>query len=254
MKSRWKSIAGGWRSAIIAAVAAAVLVGLKLLVHYTDLEFVELNALFTSIIAGGIFLFGVILAGTMSDYKEGERIPAEVVSACESIYEDGLYVSHTREGFDLDGLRATLIGVVDGFMVDASDVDSRKALAALGGLEGSFVRMEELGVPPNYIVRLKSEEASMRKAFLRMYYIQKTGFLPSAYFFVVSLVVLILGLLVFVKVEPLYSSIIITVFLTYLFVYILGLLRILDRPFRQGEHTRDDVSLFLLHELRDRLQ
>lgn len=62
--------------------------------------------------------------------------------------------------------------------------------------------MEGIGVPPNYIVRLKQEEAAMRKSLLRMYYTQKTGFLPSAYFFVQSIVVLLLGMLVFVKIEP----------------------------------------------------
>lgn len=254
MSERWKEIAGGWQAAIIAALTAVVLIGLKLLVHLLGIEFVDLNALFTSIIAGGIFLFGVILAGTMSDYKESERIPAEIASGCESIYEDGIYVSRTREGFDLGALKSALREIINGFIQDASDDDSRRALTALGTLGPSFIKMEELGVPPNYIVRLKSEEAMMRKAILRMYYIQRTGFLPSAYFFIQSVVALILGLLVFVKIEPLYTAIIITVFLTYLFVYILGLLRVLDRPFRHGEHTRDDVSLFLLHELRDRLK
>lgn len=254
MMSRIRGLAGGWRAAIAAAVAAVVLVGLKLAAHYLGIEYVELNALFTSIIAGGIFLFGVILSGTMSDYKESERIPAEVVSACESIYEDGLSTSETRDGFDLDYLRGVLLEVLDGFEADAADPGSRRAIEALGGLSKSFSRMEELGVPPNFIVRLKSEEAAMRKSMLRMYYIQRTGFLPSAYFFVQSIVVLLLGLLVFVKIEPLYTAVIVMVFLTYLFVYILGLLRTLDRPFRKGERTRDDVSLFLLDELRARLQ
>ncbi|MHB8895401.1 MAG: hypothetical protein ACYC99_09540 [Candidatus Geothermincolia bacterium] len=240
-----------WRSpAIVAAAAVPVLVGLKLIVHFTGIEFLELNALFTSIIAGGIFLFGVILAGTMSDYKESERIPAELVSACSSIYEDGLYVAATRDGFDLEDLRATLLKVIDGFYVDAADESSRKALDALGGFQKPFIQMEELGIPPNFIVRLKSEEAAIRKGLLRMYYIQRTGFLPSAYFFVQSIVTLLLVMLVFVKITPLYSSIIVIVFLTYLFVYILGLLKTLDRPFRQGARTRDDVSLFLLHEFK----
>jgi hypothetical protein len=45
-------------------------------------EFIGQNALFTSIIAGGIFLFGLILTGTMADYKESEKIPAEIASSC----------------------------------------------------------------------------------------------------------------------------------------------------------------------------
>lgn len=84
--SWFRSLARSWRSALVAALAVPLVVGLKLLVSHLDIEFVELNALFTSIIAGGIFLFGVILAGAMSDYKESERIPAELISGCESIY------------------------------------------------------------------------------------------------------------------------------------------------------------------------
>lgn len=243
----------GLSPAVRAAAAVPVLVGLKILVHYLGWEFLELNALFTSIIAGGIFLFGVILAGTMSDYKESERIPAEIVSACSSIYEDGLYVRKTRQSFDLEALRGTLLRIIDGFEADAVDDSHRMALEALDGLEGPFIQMEELGVPPNFIVRLKAEEAAMRKSMLRMYYIQRTGFLPSAYFFVQSIVALLLVMLVFVKIQPLYSSVIVIVFLTYLFVFIMGLLKTLDRPFRKAEKTRDDVSLFLLEEFRERL-
>lgn len=250
---RARSFIGGLSPAVKAAGAVPVLVGLKLLVHYLGWEFLEVNALFTSIIAGGIFLFGVILAGTMSDYKESERLPAEVVSACLSIYEDGLYVAHTRDGFLLEPLREALIAVADGLETDAADDGSRAACEALRGLEGPFIQMEELGVPPNYIVRLKSEEAAMRKSILRMYYIQRTGFLPSAYLFVQTIVMLLLLMLIFVKIEPVYSSVIVIVFLTYLFVYIMGLLKTLDRPFRKAERTRDDVSLFLLGELREKL-
>ena len=66
--------------------------------------------------------------------------------------------------------------------------DSRLSLKALEGLQDSFLQMESLGVPPNYIIRLRTEESSIRRGLLRMYYIQKTSFLPLAYTLVKSLV------------------------------------------------------------------
>lgn len=251
MRLRWL---GTWRTAAEALVVVAVLVGLKLAIHYLGLEFITVNALFTSVIAGTIFLFSLILAGTLADFKEGERFPAEMVASCEGIFSDGQFVKATHPEFDLERLRCNIIGVVDGFMADAGDLESREALAALAGLQGSFLEMEALGVPPNYIIRLKSEEGAVRKGLLRMYYIQKTSFLPLAYTLVKSLVALLLGILLFTKIEPLYDSAIIVAFLSFLFVYILRLLRLLDQPFRARERTRDDVSLFLLEEFRERLE
>jgi len=78
-----------WRIALESASIVVVIICIKLVIEHFGWEFVSINPLFTSIIAGGIFLFGLILAGTLADYKESEKIPAEIISACESIYEEG---------------------------------------------------------------------------------------------------------------------------------------------------------------------
>ncbi|MFY9233174.1 MAG: hypothetical protein WAO58_01815 [Fimbriimonadaceae bacterium] len=231
-----------------------ILVGLKLGIEKLGLEFITLNPLFTSMIAGGIFLFGLILAGTLADYKESEKIPTEIVAACASIFHEGRFTKETKPEFDLAALAAVLGRIMEGFRVDAvKSCCSRTALAALEGLSGPFLEMERLGVPPNYIVRLKTEEGAIRKALLRMYYIQKTNFLPSAYVLVQSIVVLVMGLLLFTKIEPFYDSVIVLGFLTYLFVYILKLLKTLDTPFQESGRSMDDVSLFQLKEFQARM-
>ena len=248
-----KRLAIRWRTALEAGAVVIVLVGVKFLVERLGGEFLSVTPLVTSIIAGGIFLFGLILAGTLADYKESEKIPAEFVSSCESIYEEGLSLRAAGKAFDLEYLRGVLVNLVDSFMSDTADTEGRRALGALSKLNRSYREMEDLGVPPNYIVRLKTEEASIRKNMLRVYYIQRTDFLPSAYLLVEVIVVLVLGMLVFIKVEPFYDAVIIIVFLTFLFVYIMRMLKRLDKPFRTGEKTMDDVSLFLVKEFRERL-
>ena len=59
----------------------------KTAVHYFDLEFLQLNALLTSGIGGAIFIIGFLLSGILADYKEAERIPAEIRTAMEAINE-----------------------------------------------------------------------------------------------------------------------------------------------------------------------
>ncbi len=243
-----------WRIPLSTLPVIAVLVLIKYLVAHYGGEFVELSPLYTSIVAGGIFLFGLILASTLADYKEGEKIPAEIAAACENIYREGVEVKKTRKTFDLKALCRTLLAILAGFKEDINRTDSRQALQALDGLSASFLEMDELGIPPNYVVRLKTEQGDIRKALLRVYYIQRINFLPSAYFLVTSVIVLLIGLLIFTKIEPLYLALIIVAILTYLFVYILQLLRIFEMPFQPEGTTMDDVSLFLIEELQERIE
>ncbi|MBA2311817.1 MAG: hypothetical protein H0V97_03345 [Actinobacteria bacterium] len=93
----------------------------------------------------------------------------------------------------------------------------------------------------------------IRKSLLRIYHMQRTAFLPSAYVLIQSIVGLIIAALLFTELEPLYQSIVVLIFISYFFIYLVKLLRVLDTPFRVEEHTMDDVSLFLLTELDHRL-
>jgi hypothetical protein len=242
--------------ALEAMVIVAAIVTAKLVVGVTGLDFITLSPLFTSFVAGGIFVIGLLVAGTLADYKEAEKMPAEIAAALENIHEDGAAIKATKKRFDLDGLQQGLAQVVTALREDLSDrtEDERTCLDAINALSSSFAEMEKLEVPPNYIVRLRSEQGIVRKTVLRMYHIQRTAFLPSAYFLIQSMVGLILTALVFTRLEPLHESIVILVVITYFFVYLLKLLGILDKPFRIRERSMDDVSLFLLHEFADRVK
>ncbi|MHB0999606.1 MAG: hypothetical protein ACYC27_10190 [Armatimonadota bacterium] len=243
-----------WKLAIETILFVIFVMLAKYLVETNGLEFIQLNSLFTSIIGGGIFLFGLILAGTLADYKESEKIPSEIASACENILEEGVYVKDIYDDFDLTHLRTCLAEILTTFLSDLSNGRSRDCMEAISGLSKSFREMELLGIPANYIVRLKTEQAAIRRNVLRTYYIQKINFLPSAFVLLETIVILIITLLIFTKIEPFITSIILIGFVAYLFVYVFRLLKILDNPFRVGERTMDDISLFLLKETWNKLQ
>src|ERR1035437_10324533 len=56
-------------------VVVSVVVAAKVLVHTLNFEPIQLNALFTGIIAANVFLMGFLLSGVLSDFKESERLP-----------------------------------------------------------------------------------------------------------------------------------------------------------------------------------
>jgi hypothetical protein len=243
-----------WRVAGETALIVVVLLAIKTVVNALDLEFITLSPLYTSVVAGGIFVIGLLVAGTLADYKEAERMPAELRAALENIYQDGVAIGRWKGGVDVERLRQSLAGVITAFLHDLGDVNARSSLAAIDELSTSFLEMERMDVPPNYIVRLRTEQGNVRRNVLRIYHVQRIDFLPSAYVLIQTVVALIVLALIFTTIDPVEQSIVILGFISYFFIYLLRLLRIIDRPFRHGERTMDDVSLFLLHEFEEQMR
>ena len=236
------------RVVVETALAVVGIVLAKLIVHTFSWEFITLNPLYTSVVAGGIFVIGLIVAGTLADYKESEKMPAEIAAALANINQDATGMKEANEEFDLVRLRKDLVNVVTTFKEDLGDGNSRTCLVAINELTTSFVALERLGVPPPSLVRLRQEQGALRRAVLRIYHIQDTEFLPSAYILIETVVLLIIAALVFTKVDALHESVVILVVIAYFFVYLVRLLKIMDTPFRVRQQTGDEVSLFLINE------
>ena len=60
----------------------------KLVIHFLGFEFLTLNSLFTAIISANIFLIGFLISGVLADYKESEKIPGELATSLESMYNE----------------------------------------------------------------------------------------------------------------------------------------------------------------------
>lgn len=243
------------------AITTLALVGLlslgKFLLHQAGLEFFTINALFTSIIAGAVFIIGFLLAGVFSDYKEAEKMPAELCSSLENIWDEARHFKKKKSEFDLAKVKNILLEIIVKFRNGLNRKDDhsnlRPALMAADELGDSFEEMEELGMPPNYIVRLKAELANIRKQILRIHYIQRMRFIPSAFALAQSLVAFIILLLLFLKTEGSPELFIIFALISYLFLYVVRLIIVLEKPFRKGVGSMDDVSIFLIKEFEDEL-
>jgi len=63
-----------------------------------------------------------------------------------------------------------------------------------------------------------------------------------------------LFVLLFLKTTGAWESMLILIFVGYMFIYALVLIGHLDQPFREGEGTVDDVSLFQLREFLTKMK
>lgn len=73
----------------------------------------------------------LIVARTLADYKESERMPAEITAALDNIHEDASSIKATKAEFDLANLQGRLRKVVAAFRRDLSDPASRICLHAI---------------------------------------------------------------------------------------------------------------------------
>lgn len=243
---------------MIVGVVVLLLGCIKTAIHYYGFEFLELNRLLTSGIGGAIFIIGFLMSSVLADYKEAERIPADIRTAIEAIDGDLESFAAQNPNFNLVECRGILIGIIDRLRRGLDHAKDHKdippVLDEIAKLTPIFGRLEGMGMAANFVVRLRTTQDVVRRAMLRIYHIQRVEFVPSVHVLVQTLVLSIVAMLLFLKTEGDPASAIMFGFITYMFVYALYLVRLLEQPFAKGHGSVDDVSFFLLDELETKLR
>ncbi|MCY1541828.1 hypothetical protein D9M68_775310 [compost metagenome] len=188
-----------------------------------------------------------MLSATIADYKESEKIPAEFASTVENMYEDGESIHGTYPKFDLELFRKNLIDILGSFR-DGARVNRGGARREINELNETFTQMEKAGVPANFIVKLKQQQAQLLRSLFRVNYIQKIKFIPSAFILARSIVVLIVVVLLLTNIDPFYGGLVLTGAISFILLYMIILIQTVSIPFHAKGLTQDDVSLFLLRE------
>lgn len=238
-----------YRLAAETALIVAALMAVRALLYSMGIHGLSVTPLVSAIMAGGIFVVGIVLAGRLSDYEEAERAPSQLAGSLYAILRESEAIHAVWGRPQLPALRKRLVAVVSSLRSDINLGNTRSCLKAVEGLSQSLIELDDSDVPSSYIALLRQEQAAMRTALLRVYHIQREEFLPSAYAMIVSLVAVILALLMFTDVGSMAESLVTLGILSFFFLHLLRLIGVVNRPFKVGhERTDDDVSLFLLHE------
>jgi len=218
----------------------------KVVINRLNLEFITVDGLVPSLVAGAIFLIGFLLSHVMAHYKEAERMPGEMRAALEAIHDD------------MASLKTALSEIVTtletGLGVEGHHHELARTEAQVDGLTLRFGDVEALGMPEPYVVRLRNSQDTLRKTLFRISYVQTMESVPSMRLLVQTLVVACLILILFIRTEGSWESFMIVAFVSYLFVYALSLIQLLEEPFRTGEGTVDDVSLYLLRDFATKME
>ena len=229
-----------------ALAVATVVVSVKFVLHRMGWEPIEQSSLHNSVISSVTFVIGFLLSATIADYKESEQIPAEFAALLEDMYDDAAAIHQSYPVFDLDGFRRQLHAVAQGFSDDVrhSAYDARQDIR---GLTPYFATMEQGNVPLNFIVKLKQQQMVLLRHRHRI------RFIPSASILARSIVVALLGLLLITNIDPFVASLTVVGLISFVLVYMIILIHVISTPFHKAGKTRDDVSLFLIHDAEEYL-
>ena len=247
-----------WKLMLSTLPVVLLLLAIKLFLEHVLgfeglIDFSEVGIILTS----GVFLIGFLLAGTMADYKEAEKLPADLSCTLETIEEIFVLAATDRPALDLRALRREVLTLTDAirdWLMRSSSTS--EVYAAMTRLNEVLQQLERAGAGP-YASRAVPQLLMLRRSVSRIDVIVRTGFLPPAYALLEVLVTIIIALTLIARFKSVTAACLLVPFVALINVYMLRLIRDIDNPFDYETDGRDhgagEVPLFPLDEYRERL-
>jgi hypothetical protein len=245
-----------WRLAFKVIPFVIVIIFLKFIVHYFGIEFLTLNALFTALISANVFLVGFLISGVLVDYKEGEKIPGDLAASLETMTDEGLIIYKSKKDIRakeyLKRLEIFTNSILNWFYKKERTHELGEKLRQFND---DFFNFEAL-TQANFIVRLKQEQNLLRKMIMRIHTIRETSFNASGYAIAEIITFFISVGLIFLVIDPFYESIFFVIFVSFILVYMVLLIKDLDNPFGyyQEEALAEEVSLKPLIDFQKKIK
>ncbi|MDX2301390.1 MAG: hypothetical protein NW226_01265 [Microscillaceae bacterium] len=249
--AKWRLIFKALPFVLIILVVKIILVQYLSFEGFVDLQ--EVRVLLTA----GVFLLGFMLAGTMADYKESEKIPGEISIYLESIAE----ISHNlalKTGLDTEQIKLEMLDLSRSiYNWLYKHISHQEMYRALSRYNTTIQRIDQAGGAPPLIGSLSTQLHHLRKLVTRTQVISNTGFLATGYALLELLIAIICVLLLVAKFENLVSEIVRVLVAGLIYIYMYMLIRDIDDPFeyKAGHQTGSaEVSLLPLEDYIRRLE
>jgi hypothetical protein len=232
----------------------ALLLITKAAIHYFQLDFIAISPLVTAFVGGVIFIIAIILAGTLSDYKESEKIPSELAASILILYKDVRLTSTDNKKISAirDKIRKLLTTINSNFRSNVwkqTDVN-----LAMDKIDEEIVYLVHEGTAPQFIVRLRNELATIDRISNRIETIKETTFIPAAYSVAQLAVSAAILTLLFTNIDRFIDGIIMTGVISLILISLILLIKDMDDPFEVGKKTYADIDLSLMYKLEERIK
>jgi len=199
------------------------------------LEISEITIVFT----GAFFVIAFILSGTLTDFKESEKLPGEIAANLEAIQDALLLGLNGKATHNLiinensNDLKNHLKNVSNEivFWISSSEKDSHIIYTTIRKLNVLVYDLSKEGMDKDCIKAIQDNINMLRKNITRIYIISRTDFILPAYKLAQSILFIIIILLSITKFKTPTADITVCSSLIFVFVYLYFLIHSLDDPF-----------------------
>jgi hypothetical protein len=238
-----------------AAAILAILLILKLAIDYLNLDVVAASPIITAFVAGVIFTIAIIFTGTLTDYKESEKIPGELAASIKTLYKDTRVVTSISNNGKIASTTQTDIKQLLSIIISnfRRNVWKLKEMnPVIDRIDENINNLAQNGLAPPLIVKFCNELTTVDRILYRVDAIMETTFVPAAYVITEIAIGMVIFVLLFVQIDPYYEGVMLFGTVSFLLISVLLLIKDMDNPFA-GNVQIDLSSLYKLEEyLKDK--
>ncbi len=245
---------------IFSLLPIVILAGsVKIVCHFLGWEVIpkELTTFFPSILTGIIFILGFLLAGVVTDYKESEKIPNDIVASLYAIWQEAEFIKSVQQCPSvpciLNRIKVFIPTLKEEFFLKQND----EIIRLLDAMSEDIILLGKEGATPNYLFRMKNEITNLKKIVNRITVIKTTDFIPSVFVCIQTVTIIFLTVYCLLAVEPWWGGLILVCIFTFVIFAILNLIRDMEDPFEydgSGYEKSDEVSLALLNNFQKEIE
>ena len=234
-----------------------VLCGIKVAVHFCGLERISINQLFSAMVASTIFLLGFLLNGVLTDFKESEKIPAELATCLQTLNLEIRAIQVYHPEVQITAALSAVTGLGQSLLDWLKEkITTEQMLVRHTQTHAEVVRVA---------VRFKGDASTLRGRLMqdlavilakinRVQTIRDTTFVPLVYWMADIAAVLLFAGLVMARAESLPESVFFLAVISFIVILLLRLIDDIDNPFGLSDlDSAEDVSIELLEKTVDRL-
>ena len=221
---------------------------LKMLFHNNNWEILGFGHLdlISNVFTGLLFLLGFLLVGVLSDHKESERMPSDIITSLSVINRESL-IYRKRNG--AESLHKKLIDFQRDFKEFLTN-KSEKVIELLDSFSEEYAVFDlDEGIPEDIPTLLRSEQTKLRNLILRIKIIRNTQFAPGVHAMVEATIFFYTFALLILDFKEPYLG----VFFTSMYFFVLSsifiIIKDMDNPFEYGKKAFIKVNEIDFSEL-----
>jgi hypothetical protein len=234
-----------------------VLCGIKVAVHFCGLERISINQLFSAMVASTIFLLGFLLNGVLTDFKESEKIPAELSTSLQTLNLEIQAIRAYHPEAQITAALSAVAGLGQSLLDWLKErISTEQMLARHAQAHAEVVRaaVHFKGDASTLRGRLMQDLAVILAKVNRVQTIRDTTFVPLVYWMADIASVLLFAGLVMARAENLSESVFFLAVISFIVILLLRLIDDIDNPFGLSDiNSAEDVSIELLEKAVERL-